>query len=300
MRAVPCTMRARLILNPQAGRGGGRRLGPRIEAYLAGLGVAADAYYSRHAGDVADQTETACREGCDSVIVGGGDGTVFEAVNGVMRTGIRTRLGIIPVGTGNDLIKAVGLPRDWREACRRVAAGATRSIDVGRCNDRYFANGIGAGFDAEVARDARSIRRLRGNVVYGLALLRVLARGVGASRVTIEDDHGRIDHEVTLVAVANGPWYGGAFHIAPGARVDDGAFDVVIAEAVGRLGVLRFTPRVLAGTHLSLPIVRHHRARRITITCPAGVCVHADGEILYDAAKRLDIEVLPHALTLIA
>jgi diacylglycerol kinase (ATP) len=234
------------------------------------------------------------------VIVAGGDGTVFEAVNGFVCAGSRTRLGIVPVGTGNDFIKAVGLPRDWREACRQVAAGATRSIDVGRCNDRYFANGVGAGFDAEVAREARGIRHLRGNLVYGVALLRVLARGVRTPRVTIEDEHGRIDDAVTLVAVANGPWYGGAFHIAPGASVDDGALDVVIADAVGRVGVLRFTPRVLAGTHLSLPIVRHHRASRITITCPTGLCVHADGEILYDAAKRVDIEVLPRALMLIA
>src|SRR5262245_35570986 len=229
MRAVPCTMRARLILNPQAGRGAGRRLGARIEACLAGLGVAADATYSRHAGDLADQAEAACRADYDPVIVAGGDGTVFEAVNGIMRAGSRTRLGIIPVGTGNDLIKAVGLARDWRKACLRVAAGATRSIDVGRCNDRYFANGIGAGFDAEVAREARSIRRLRGNIVYGIALLRVLARGVAAPRVMIEDEQGRIEDDVTLVAVANGPWYGGAFHIAPGASIDDGAFDVVIA-----------------------------------------------------------------------
>jgi diacylglycerol kinase (ATP) len=293
-------MRARLILNPQAGRGAGRRLAAPIEACLAGLGLPTDASHSRHVGDLADQTEAACRAGYDPVIVAGGDGTVFEAVNGVMRAGSGTRLGIIPVGTGNDLIKAAGLPRDWREACRRVAAGATRSIDVGRCNDRYFANGIGAGFDAEVARDARSIRRLRGNIVYGVALLRVLARGVKAPRVTIEDEHGRIEDDITLVAVANGPWYGGAFHIAPGARIDDGLFDVVIAEAVGRLGVLRFTPRVLAGTHLSLPIVRHRRARRITVACSTGLCVHADGEILYDAAERLDIEVLPRALTLIA
>ena len=293
-------MRARLILNPQAGRGAGRRLGAHIERYLAELGLTADSSYSQRVGDLAAQTESACRDGYDTVIVAGGDGTVFEAVNGVMRAGRRTRLGIIPVGTGNDLIKAAGLPRDWQAACRKVVAGATREIDVGRCNGHYFANGIGAGFDAEVARDARSIRRLHGNVVYGIALLRALVRGVQPRRVSIEDEHGRIEDDITLVAVANGPWYGGAFHIAPGAAIDDGRFDVVVAESVGRLGVLRFTPRVLAGTHLSLPIVRHHQAQRVTISSSPGLCVHADGEILYDAADHLEIEILPRALTLIA
>jgi len=205
----------------------------------------------------------------------------------------------VAVGTGNDFIKAAGLPRDWRAACKRIVSGSVRRVDVGRCNEHYFANGIGAGLDAEVARASRSIRHLRGNLVYGAELAKMLVRGVRTPRVTIEDDSGRIEGAVTLVAVANGPWYGGAFHIAPGATIDDGWLDVVVAAAVDRLGVLRFTPRVLAGTHLTLPIVRHHRARRVTITCEQGLCVHADGEILYDAAQRLEIEILPQALSLL-
>jgi diacylglycerol kinase (ATP) len=293
-------MRASLIVNPQAGRGLGRRLGRDIQRRLAELGLDCDLSWSDAPGDVAARAEAASRAGSDAVIVAGGDGTVFEGVNGLMRAGAGTRLGVVPVGTGNDLVKAAGLPRDWRAACERVAAGVVRLIDVGRCNGHWFVNGIGAGFDAEVARESRSIRRLRGNAVYGLALAKMLVRGVRAPRVTIEDEHGRIDDAVTLVAIANGPWYGGAFHIAPGASIDDGLLDVVVAARVGRLGVLRFTPRVLAGTHLSLPIVRHHRARRVTVTSTPGVCVHADGEILDDAAERLEIEVLPQRLPLLA
>jgi diacylglycerol kinase (ATP) len=293
-------MHASLIVNPQAGRGLGRRLGGDIQRRLAELGLGCELAWSDARGDVAVRAEAASRAGFDPVVVAGGDGSVFEAVNGLVRADRGTRLGVVPVGTGNDLIKAAGLPRDWRAACERVVTGKVRRIDVGRCNEHYFANGIGAGFDAEVARASRSIRRLRGNAVYGLALAKVLARGVKAPCVTIEDEHGCIEDTVTLVAVANGPWYGGAFHIAPGAAIDDGLLDVVVAASVGRLGVLRFAPRVLAGTHLSLPIVRHHRARRVTITSTPGLCVHADGEILYDEAERLEIEILPQRLPLIA
>ena len=293
-------MRASLIVNPQAGRGLGRRLGGDIQRRLAELGLDCELGWSDAPGDVAVRAEAASRAGFDAVMVAGGDGSVFEAVNGLMRAGRGTRLGVVPVGTGNDLIKAADLPRDWRAACERAASGAVRRVDVGRCNGHYFLNGVGAGFDAEVARASRSVRRLRGNAVYGLALAKVLVRGVAAPRVTIEDDDGRIEEAVTLVAVANGPWYGGAFHIAPGAAIDDGLLDVVIAASVGRLGVLRFAPRVLAGTHLSLPIVRYHRARRVILTSTPGLCVHADGEILYDAAERLEIEVLPQSLSLIA
>ena len=155
-------MRARLIVNPEAGRGAGRRLGREIERGVAALALACSTTWSTSVGDVAVQAEAACRAGSDPVIVAGGDGTVCEGVNGVMRAGAGTCLGIIPVGTGNDLIKAAGLPRHWRAACGRVVAGSPRRVDVGRCNEHYFVNGVGAGFDAEVARAARSIRRLRG------------------------------------------------------------------------------------------------------------------------------------------
>ena len=292
-------MHASLIVNPEAGRGAGRRFGRDIQHHLAELGFDCDLAWSDAPGDVTVRAEAASRAGADPVIVAGGDGSVSEAVNGLMGTGRGTRLGVGPVGTGNDLVKAAGLPRDGRAACERVVSGVVRRVDVGRCNGHYFVNGVGAGFDAEVARASRSVRSLRGNAVYGLALAKVLVRGVAAPHVTIEDDDGRIEEAVTLVAIANGPWYGGVFHIAPQATIDDGLLDVVVAASVGRLGVLRFAPRVLAGTHLSLPIVRHHRARRVILTSTPGLCVHADGEILYDAAERLEIEILPRSLPLI-
>jgi diacylglycerol kinase (ATP) len=292
-------MRAGLIVNPRAGRGGGRPLARRIEEHLAARGLPCATSFSAAAGEIAAQAEAACREGCDPLIVAGGDGSINEAVNGLMRAGGGARLGIVPAGTGNDFVKAAGIPGEWQQACERILAGEVRAIDVGRCNGHYFVNSVGAGFDAEVARAARGIPWLRGNAVYGAALLAMLVRGVRRLRATIEDDDDRVVEDVTLIAVANGPYYGGAFHIAPGAVLDDGWFEVIVARAVGRLGVLRFTPRVLAGTHLALPIIRHRRARRVTITCPEGLCVHADGEILADAAQRIEIELLPGRLRLL-
>lgn len=289
-------MRAALIVNPKAGRGAGRRLGPQIERLLCAGGLECTTYISGAPGEVTAYAAKACHAGWDTIVVVGGDGSVNEAVNGIMEAGRPARLGVVPVGTGNDFVEAAGIPSDWRAACERVRAGRVREVDVGVCNGHYFANGIGAGFDAEVARDARRITWLRGDAVYYAALLRTLARGVRGPRVTIEDDAGVVVEAVTLVEVANGPWCGGAFHIAPGASIDDGLLDVVIARAVSRAGVLRFAPRVVAGTHLGLPIVQHRRTRRVAITCDEGLCVHADGEIIDDDAYRLEIELLPRAL----
>jgi diacylglycerol kinase (ATP) len=289
-------MRAALIVNPKAGRGEGRRLGPEIERLLGAGGLECTTFMSGGPGEVAGYAAKAARAGCDTVVVVGGDGSVNEAVNGIMLARRPARLAVVPVGTGNDFVEAAGIPSDWRAACARVLAGSVRTIDVGVCNGHYFANGIGAGFDAEVARDSRRVTWLRGDAVYYAALLRTLARGVRGPRVTIEDDEGVLDEAITLVEVANGPWCGGAFHIAPGASIDDGWLDVIVARAVGRAGVLRFAPRVVAGTHLRLPIVQHRRTRRVTITCAEGLCVHADGEIIDDDAYRLEIELLPRAL----
>jgi YegS/Rv2252/BmrU family lipid kinase len=243
--------------------------------------------------------EAACLDGCDPIVVVGGDGSVNEAVNGLLRAGGTARFGVVPVGSGNDFIKAAGIPPDWPSACERILAGRVREIDTGRCNGHYFANGVGMGFDAEVARASRGIGFLRGDAVYHAALLKMFVRGVRAKRVVLEDDEGRVETDITLIEVANGHYCGGAFHIAPGAVIDDGWFDVVVAAAVGRIGVLRFTPHVLAGTHLGLPIIRHHRARRVTVTCDEGLCVHADGEIIADDARRIEIEILPRSLRLL-
>ena len=147
-----------LFINPTAGRGkAGRRLG-RIESIFDNEGIEYRLNSSRGVGDL----ERLARDGGD-IVVAGGDGSIHEAVNGIMRAENPARLGVIPTGTGNDFAKACGLSLDWEltatELAARIAKGTTgRSIDVGRMNDRWFANGAGVGFDAKVTRVARSYR----------------------------------------------------------------------------------------------------------------------------------------------
>jgi YegS/Rv2252/BmrU family lipid kinase len=291
-----------LVVNPRAGRGAGARLAPHIVAELEGRGIRTQVVFSRAARDGIDLVHDALRKGVPRVAVAGGDGTIFEGVNGWMRAGAPrdAALGIVPIGTGNDFVKMLGLGGDWRAACRSLSAGRARRVDLGRCGEWWFANGVGAGFDAQVALAANRIRWLRGTPVYAAALFDTLLRDYRTPRVRIAYDAGEIEDTVTLVAAANGRCYGGAFKVAPTASIEDGLLDLVVARGLSRGEVLRFCPSVLRGTHLGRDGVRHHRTRTVRLEAEESMVVHADGEIIDQHARRLDIEIHPGALNVLA
>lgn len=293
-------MHAPLIINPASGRGAGRKLQPAVSRYLAELGLATEVRWSRTPGDVAVQVRQALATHPDVVIIVGGDGTVHEAVNGWMQAGGGAPLAVVPTGTGNDFMKMLDTGSDWREACRLIAGGHNRQVDVGRCNDFYFANGVGIGFDAQVAMQANRMQWLRSNAVYGVALLQTLLLHHQTPVVRVRHDGVVSEGPITLIAVNNGRVEGGAFVLAPTAEINDGLLDVVVARGMSRLGILTLVPRVLRGTHLSKPGVSFFRSSRLVIESDSALPVHADGEIRYTNATRLDIEILPARLTVIA
>jgi YegS/Rv2252/BmrU family lipid kinase len=285
-----------LVVNPCAGRGSGARLAPEVVRELRRLGVDAEMRLTARPRHAIELVAAAVAAGASEVLVAGGDGTIFEAVNGMLGAGPnRSTLGIVPIGTGNDFVKMLGLT-DWRVACARIAAGQTRQVDVGRCGSHYFANGVGVGFDAQVAHFANGISWLSGTPVYALALLKVLTFDYRRPQLRIEHDAGTLEQRVTLVAIANGRCYGGAFHVAPNAALDDGLLELVVAEGLSRTRVLGLLPRVLKGTHLDHPAVTALRTRKVSIASTTPLVVHADGEILDLAATAVDVELLPGAL----
>jgi YegS/Rv2252/BmrU family lipid kinase len=293
--------RVHLIVNPCAGRGAAERLAPVVLARLRDRGVACEARASRAPGEVSRLVAEALRDGASCVAVLGGDGTVNEAVNGYVGVaGPSQALAIIPAGTGNDFAKMLAADGDWRVACERIVSGARRRVDLGRCNGRHFANGIGAGFDAQVAIEANAMRWLRGNAVYGVALAKTLLLRYATPHARIAHDGGVLEGRVTMVAAANGTTYGGAFRVAPGADVADGLLDLMVADRLSRIGIIGFIPHVLSGTHIGRRGVSYLRTRRVTVETELPLAVHADGEIIERAATRLDIEVLPGALLAVA
>ncbi len=286
-----------LIINPEAGRGKAGRLARRIARDLS-----LDESQTRRSngpGSVRRLVEEAIAHGHETIAVAGGDGTIFEAVNGLIASGSEAALGIIPVGTGNDFIKAAGIPLAWREACKLVTSGRAKLVDVGRCNQLYFANGVGLGLDAEIGHTAQGISWLNGPGVYLAAAFKTLLGGIKAPEVDIRFDGEELVQRVTLIAVSNGTFYGGLFHIAPDASISDGVLDLVIADHVTRRKAMRLIPKVMRGDHLDDPAVRYVQTDRVHISSQAPLPVQIDGELIEGGLSELDIEVVPKRVWLI-
>lgn len=287
-----------LIINPRAGRGAAARTGPEIARWLTRHGFDCDARITNDRGHAIELAREAAAGSADCVAVVGGDGSIFEVVNGLMQAGGTMPLAVLPVGTGNDFAKMLR-SENWLAVCEKLRRGHTRAIDVGTCNDVFFANGIGVGFDAKVARIANGIRWLRGDAVYGVALARTLAFHHDNPEVRVTTDAGEFTQKITMLAAANGRVYGGSFRVTPEASISDGLLDVIYAEDFSRGRILGLVPRVLRGTHLDMPDVHFFRSRRLVIEADAPLPVHADGETLEHGTERLEIEVLAGVLRIV-
>lgn len=290
----------KLIVNPAAGRGEVERRMPLLREILQREGLEFEEARSKAPWEAVGLAQKAAEEGYPIVVAVGGDGTVHEVGNGILQAGKEsTAMGILPTGTGSDFAYALGIPTDLQQACRILRDGETRAVDVGWIvGERYFLNGVGIGFDARVAIESRKIKRLRGFLVYLVAVFRILM-DYHIPRVKIDLDGQKIEQTITLTAVANGRRYGGGFLLAPDARVNDGLFEVCIGRGLGRLGILRLIPEVMKGTHIDKEPITMARARRVVIESEDPLPVHADGEIVATDAHRLEMEVHPGRLQVI-
>lgn len=229
--------------------------------------------------------------GVDGVVAMGGDGTVHHALQGV--AGTPTRLGIIPTGTGNDTARALGIPvDDPMRAADVVVANRTRRVDAARSGDRWYLTVLAAGFDAVVNERANRMRWPRGQSRYTLATVAEL-RTFEPIRYTLDLDGVTSELDAMLVAVGNGPSFGGGLRITEGAELDDGLLDVVVIRPVSKFELVRTYPKLFKGTHVGHPRYEHHRVRRVTVAA-ADVVAYADGERF--APLPLTVECHPGAV----
>lgn len=226
---------------------------------------------------------------------------MHEVVNGLMRGGGKAALGVIPVGSGNDFAKMLSPG----EPVIRLLENNFKTFDVGRIvvggAVRYFANGMDIGFGAHGARNVATVPRfLTGLGAYLAALVLTLVR-YPLLRVRLQlDDAPPSELTTVMAAVMNGTTFGGSFRVCPDARPDDGLLDLLVAEALGRLQILGLVPRIMRGSHGGDARLRLLRARRVRLESEAPLLVEADGEIVFDGARRLEIRVLPGALRVLA
>lgn len=283
-----------LLTNPTSGRGKGARARDAALARFAEAGVSVRSLQGRDAAEALDLAREVVADGVGTLVIAGGDGMAHLGAQAVAGTG--TALGIIPAGTGNDVARYLDLPRrDFRAAADRVLAGRTRTIDLARSEHRHFVTVLAAGFDAIVNERANQMTWPRGQMRYNIATLAEL-RTFEPIRYTLDLDGETRSVEAMLVAVGNGPSFGGGLRITEGALLDDGLLDVVIIKPISKLALVRTYPRLFRGTHVTHPAYEHHRVRSVTVAAP-GIVSYADGERF--GALPLTVECAPGALTVL-
>jgi len=284
-----------LLTNPTAGKGKGGRVRDRALERLRGSGLAVRSLQGRDADEALDLAHQCVSDGVDALVVCGGDGMVHLAIQALATTA--TPLGIVPAGTGNDVARYFDIPRkDPDAAVDRVVAGATRTVDLARSGSRFFVTVLAAGFDAVVNERANRMTWPKGQMRYNIATLAEL-RVFEPLPYTIQIDDRRLELDAMLVAVGNGPSFGGGLRITEGALLDDGMLDVVIIKPMSKPGLIRTYPKLFKGTHVTHPQYEHHLARSVTVAAP-GIVSYADGERF--GPLPLTVECASGALTVLA
>ncbi len=293
--------RVGLIVNPTSGKNTGARIGTEALTLLRAAGADILDLSAADARSAMEQGRAAISSGAvDRIVVAGGDGMVHLGANLCAGTGVP--LGIIAAGTGNDIARELGLPvRDAAKAVERILDGGTRRVDAAKHTmasgeDRWFVGVLAAGFDAVVNERANQWRWPKGPMRYNLAIMRELPL-FRAIPYVLELDGVRMETEAMLVAVGNGPAYGGGMRVTPGAEFDDGLLDVLVLHKISTAEFLRVFPTVFKGTHVTHPKVQVLRARTVRLEA-TGIVSYADGERF--AALPMTIEVVPGALTVLA
>jgi diacylglycerol kinase (ATP) len=283
-----------LLTNPTAGKGRGAKVRQRVVGRLRAAGLTVRDLSGRDAGEALELARQCVADGVDALVVCGGDGMVHLAVQAVANTG--TPLGIVPAGTGNDVARYFDLPRkDPDAAVDRVVAGTTRTVDLARSGSQFFVTVLAAGFDAKVNERANRMTWPKGQMRYNIATLAEL-RVFEPLSYTLQLDDRQVSLEAMLVAVGNGPSFGGGLRITEGAVLDDGLLDVVIIKPISKPDLIRTYPKLFKGTHVHHPQYEHHLVRSVTIAAP-GIVAYADGERF--GPLPLTVECAPGALTVL-
>ena len=295
----------KLIINPNADLGRAWRLGEDLNRVVAEFGGAdwSGTVYPTHATQLAMQ---AADEGYETVVSIGGDGTTHEIINGLMMIPAerRPRLGIVPVGTGNDFAHSVGVPTRPEIAMRQVFSGTPKKVDLAVVVDEhgrqeYWDNTFGIGFDATVTLRSRRVPVLRGFFVYLVSVIQTIVLNYDAAHLKVQTDNESWEDDILMLVMCNGPREGGGFHVAPEAVNNDGLLDYAAIRKVSRLMMFRLIPEVMKGTHGRFKQVRMNRFRQMKVESDRPLFIHIDGEIYAgfgSNVRQLSIDLLPGAL----
>ncbi len=301
-------MKYLIIVNPISGRGHGERSIPEIEEHFRTAGLDFSLVRTERRGHALELARDAA--GYDVIVSAGGDGTANEVLNGILLAdhthSVQPSMAIIPVGRGNDLAYSMGIPATVSEACKCITNNLHRAVDVGRVygenfpDGRYFANGVGVGFDAVVGFESLKLKLLTGFASYIVAAMKTTLLYFNAPELKMITPEGEYMGRYLMVSIMNGIRMGGGFYMAPESSPDDGKFDLCVVQQVRRREWLPLVSKFTKGTQKGDPAVTFIRTNHLEIHALQGsIPAHADGETICEKGDSIRIELHPRKLDMI-
>jgi diacylglycerol kinase (ATP) len=299
-------MTAKVILNPYANRWKAQARWPETEAALKAAGVDFEMVTSERPGHIIELADQAARQGFSPVIAAGGDGTIGELVNGLAHAANSERdllgpLGILPLGTANDMAYALNIPSDIQAAAQVIKTGNIQRMDVGKVNDLYFANNSAAGLEPYVTTKQVRITWISGIFRYLVAAIwAIMERPTWAADIKWDD--GEYHGPISLVTVGNGPRSGGVFYMIPHADPFDGKLTFVYGYRSTRRAMLATLPRAMkpdVGSYVEMDGIFEQKATWIKVHLENPSPAHTDGELFSDAIQDLDYHIYPGRLQIL-
>ncbi len=297
-------MSARVILNPYADRWKAQERWPQAEAALKTEDIDFSLVVSEHHGHDRELARQAALDGFSTIIVAGGDGTVGQVVNGLACARGEADLGtigIMPLGTGNDLVYNLGIPLDLSEAAKVIAGRKTRRLDVCKAGEHYFANNSAIGLEPYISVIEKRVTLVKGMPRYLVAALKGIFQNPKWQAV-VEWDDGRYEGQLSLVSVGNAPRTGGLFYMTPHADPFDGMLTVVLVEKKSSLRLLEMLPKAMSpeGKFIYAKGVREFRTTRLTIQLETSSPAHCDGEPFSQEIDQIEYGILPGRLSVLS
>ena len=281
-----------LIVNPTSGRGAAMGRLERIEGVLKNHSLEYNIERATKPMDAARIARAVAARQPEGIIAVGGDGTLFEIINGMI--GSDVPLLFVSCGTGNDFVRTLKLPKDPVEALKCQLDAPTGRIDVGKMNDFYFLNVAGTGFDVDVLRNAEKYKaKYTGLRTYLFGLFDAIRDFRPMTALVSFDDGPEEEVSFSILSIGNGRYIGGGMKAVPDAKLDDGLFDVVTVRPVSKPAIALLIALYIAGKHIAIGLGRLRRCRKLSIRHP-GMTVNLDGELF--SADSARFELLPNAL----
>ena len=298
-------MTAKVILNPYSNRWNSQKRWSEAESALKAAGVDFHLAVSEKKGQIVDLAEQAVLQKFSPVIVAGGDGSIGDAANGLMRAAQSARvpmppLGIMPTGSANDIVYALGLPSDLNEAARVIAAGKIRAMDLGKLNDRYFVNNSAAGLEPYVTIKHEKIHWIKGMARYLVAAVQAIVEKPEWNGEVKWDD-GEFKGALSFISIGNGRRTGG-FFMTPHADPFDGKLTLAFGYRGTRLGLFQALPRAFnedKGSYVEMDGMKEVHSTRVSIHLDQPSPAHTDGELFQQWIQDFEYEILPACLSVI-